>query len=385
MREEFNINFGTPVLFGVDTSLKTGEQLKMMGATKALFVYDQGIKKAGIPDKIIEAVKAAGIEVAVYEDVKADPPISTLEQGAEIGRKAGSDSVVAIGGGSSMDTAKGIALLLTNPSPLKQYMAPGGPRPKPYATLITIPTTSGTGSEVTQVAVLTDDETHKKGGIGGIRANLAIVDPVLAKGMPPVITADTGLDALVHAIESVTANMATMMSEIVGERAISLIWEYLPKAVKDGNDIEARSKMSFAAMIAGFGFDNSMTHLPHSVGHTLGSLFHIPHGNACGIILPEAIEWISETVPDQVKKVGKAMGLAITEATTGLEAGKMISKALLDFYGVIGQKTLKDHNITEEDLPAIAEMATTDVTYPFCPRKAEKEDILEMLKIAYQR
>ncbi len=383
--EEFMINFGVPVLFGVDTSLKTGEQLKMRGVKKALFVYDQGIKKAGIPDKIIKAVKDAGIEVAVFEDVKADPPISTLELGAEFGRKAGSDAVVAIGGGSSMDTAKGISILLTNPSPLKQYMAPGGPRPKPGTILFTIPTTSGTGSEVTQVAVLTDDETHKKGGIGGIRATLAIVDPALAKGMPPVITADTGLDALIHAIESVTSNRANPMSSTVGEKAISIIMEYLPKAVKNGNDIEARSQMAFAAMIAGFGFDNSMTHLPHSVGHTLGSMYHLPHGNACGIILPEAMEFISETVPEAVKKVAVAMGLPVTVATSGSEAGKMISKKVLEFYAIVGQKTLKQNNIPEADIPAIAEMATTDVTYPFCPRKPSKEDIIAMLKSAYAR
>jgi alcohol dehydrogenase class IV len=175
------------------------------------------------------------------------------------------------------------------------------------------------------------------------------------------------------------------MSEIVGERAISIIVENLPRAVKDGNDIEARSQMAFAAMIAGFGFDNSMTHLPHSVGHTLGSMYHLPHGNACGIILPEAMEFIAETVPDAVKKVAGAMGLKVTDSTSGKEAGAMISKAVLDLYAVIGQKTLKQNNIAESDFPAIAEMATTDVTYPFCPRKARKEEIITMLQSAYKR
>ena len=383
--KEFNINFTVPVLFGVGTSLKTGEQLKMLGATRALFVFDQGIKKAGIPDPIIKSVKDAGLEVSIFDNVKADPPFSTIEEGAAVGRKAGADSVIAIGGGSSMDTAKGISILLKNPSPLKQYTAPNGPARKPGSILITIPTTSGTGSEVTQVAVLTDDETHKKGGIAGIRATLAIVDPALTKGMPPVITADTGLDALIHAIESVTSVVANPMSEIVGERAISIIVENLPRAVKDGNDIEARSQMAFAAMIAGFGFDNSMTHLPHSVGHTLGSMYHLPHGNACGIILPEAMEFIAETVPDAVKKVAGAMGLKVTDSTSGKEAGAMISKAVLDLYAVIGQKTLKQNNIAESDFPAIAEMATTDVTYPFCPRKASKEEIISMLQSAYKR
>ena len=383
---EFSINFTTPVLFGEGTSLKTGERLKQMGVTKALFVYDQGVKKAGLPDKIIESVKEAGIGVAVFEGVKADPPVETLDEGAEIGRKENADAVVAVGGGSAMDTAKGINILLNNPSPIKQYMMPNRAPMKPGKTLILIPTTSGTGSEVTSVAVLTDTETNRKGGIGGplVRATLAIVDPLLTVGMPPSITADTGMDALVHAIEACTASRANPMTDILGEKAITLIMEYLPRAVKDGKDVEARSNMSFSAMIAGFAFNDSMTHLGHSVGHTLGAMYHIPHGNACGIILPEMMEFIAETVPEATKRVALAMGLKV-DGVSAADMGKMLSDAIIEFSNLIGQKTLKDLNIQESALPEIAEGSAKDVTAIFSPRKAEKEDFLEMLKSAYKR
>ncbi len=384
---EFTINFTTPVLFGEDTSLKTGERLKGLGVTKALFVYDQGVKKAGIPDKIINSVKEAGIGVAVYEGVLADPPHHILEEGAEVGRKENVDAVVAVGGGSAMDTAKGVNLLLTNPSPITRYMFPDPEKLKPGKVLFLIPTTSGTGSEVTAVAVLTDPETNRKGGLGGplTRATLAIVDPLLTVGMPQSITADTGIDALVHAIEACTASRANPMTDILGERAITLVMKYLPIAIKDGSDVEARINMSFAAMIAGYAFNDSMTHLGHSVGHTLGSMFHIPHGTACGIILPELVEFIAESVPDATRRVGLAMGLKTGESVSAADAGIIIRDAIVNFGNVVGQKSLKELNIEESALPEIAEGAAADVTAIFSPRKTEKADFLQMLQSAYKR
>jgi alcohol dehydrogenase len=160
----FNINHMTPVLFGVNMSLRAGNRLRDLGCTKVLCVYDQGVKKAGIPDKIINNFKALGMKVVVFEGVKPDPPDYTVEECAEVGRKAEVDAVVAIGGGSSMDTAKAANLLLTNPSPIHRYMGMVRTPMKPGKTLILMPTTSGTGSEVTIYAVLTDSTDHKKKG-----------------------------------------------------------------------------------------------------------------------------------------------------------------------------------------------------------------------------
>src|SRR5512141_2671888 len=162
---EYNINHLTPVLFGAGTSQQTGARLKTLGCRKVLFVCDQGVKKAGIVDKVIDSVKQAGIDIAIFDGVQADPPDNTLDEGAEIGRREDVDGVVAVGGGSTMDTGKGINLLLTNPPPVKQYMR-FGVQMKPGKVLILVPTTSGTGSEVTAVAVISDSATHEKKGIG---------------------------------------------------------------------------------------------------------------------------------------------------------------------------------------------------------------------------
>jgi len=286
-----------------------------------------------------------------------------------------------------MDTAKAANILLTNPSPIKQYTQMGGPAMKQGKVIVLIPTTSGTGSEVTSVAVLTDPEVKKKVGIGGpfVRGTLAIVDPLLTVGMPPSITADTGVDALSHAIEALTANRANPMADVLAEKAISLVVAYLPRAVKDGSDIEARTEMSFAAMLAGWSFINSNTQLGHSVGHTLGAMYHIPHGNACGVALPEIVEFISDVVPDAIRRAGIAMGLKIDKSVSAEKAGIMVRDALIDFNRKIGQKTLKQLNIKESALPEIAKSAVAEFLTASSPKETTEEDLLKALQKAYNR
>ncbi len=383
----FGINHLAPVIFGEGSSLETGKKLKELGCTNVLCIYDRGVKAAGLPDKILESIKAEGIKVAVYEGVLADPPDYTIEEAGEIGRKKRVDGVVAIGGGSSMDTAKAVNILLNNPSPITDYMAAGGGKEvKAGKVIILLPTTSGTGSEVTPVAVITNTTSKRKGGILGpaCRATLAIVDPVLTAGMPASITADTGMDAFSHAAEAMTSGLANQMSDILGENAVSLICKYLPRAVKNGADMEARSNLSFAAMIAGYAFADALPHYGHAIGHTLGSMYHIPHGNACGIALPEVMEYIADAVPDRVRRVGTAMGLDLAASLSPGETGKKVADAIRGLNKKIGLKTLKEHKIKESALPDVAGMALSDDTAGFGPKKASKEDILKMLQNAYR-
>jgi alcohol dehydrogenase len=379
----YNINHLTPVLFGLNMSLRTGMRLKGMGCTKVLFVYDQGIKKAGIPDKIIANCEALGMKTYLYEDVKADPPDYTIEECAEIGRKAKVDGVVAIGGGSSMDTAKVANMLQTNEPPLSKYLGFGGPPMKPGKKLICIPTTSGTGSEVTNMAVITDSRTGNKGGPANnlLRATLSIIDPMLTVGMPPGITADTGMDAFCHAAEAVTSGQANPMSDIIGKEAIKLVCEYLPKAVKNGKDIEARTQMSFAAMNAGMAFNDAITHLGHSIGHTLGAMYHIPHGNACALAIGEIMEFVASDTPDGIRRVAEAMGVTADGASTQ-EVGTMVCDAVRKLNKEIGLKTLKEHGIKREELDAIAERSLSGPIM-FSPKKTTKEDLLAILTKSY--
>lgn len=379
----FSINHLSPVLFGENTSLETGAKLKELGCTSILCITDKGIKQAGLTDKVIAGIQAQGIKTALYSGVIADPPDYTIEEAAQIGRKEKVDGIVAIGGGSSMDTAKAVNILLTNPSPINDYMS--GKQPKPGKVMVLLPTTSGTGSEVTPVAVVTDTKKNRKGGILGpvCRATLAIVDPVLTKGMPPSITADTGMDTFAHAAEAMTSGTANPMSDILGAKAVSLVCEYLPKAVANGSDMEARSNLSFAATIAGFSFADALPHYGHAIGHTLGSLFHTPHGNACGIALPEVMEFVADVVPEKVRMVGTAMGLKIASNCSSATVGKKVAEAIRELNHKIGLKTLKAHNIAESSLPDVAKMTMTDDTANFGPKKATYEDVLKMLQKAY--
>ncbi|MBN2075610.1 MAG: iron-containing alcohol dehydrogenase [Dehalococcoidales bacterium] len=379
----FNINHLTPVLFGANMSLRTGMRLKGMGCKKVLFVYDQGIKKAGIPDKIVANCEALGIKTYFYEDVQADPPDYTVEECAEIGRKAKVDGVVAIGGGSSMDTAKVANLLQTNPPPLSQYLGFGGPPFKQPKKLILIPTTSGTGSEVTNMAVLTDSKTGNKGGPANnmLRATLSIVDPVLTIGMPPSITADTGMDAFCHAAEAVTSGQANPQSDLVGMDSIRLVCEYLPKAVKNGKDLEARTKMSFAAMNAGYAFNDAITHIGHSIGHALGAMYHIPHGNACALAIGEIMEFVASDTPDGIRRVATSMGLNIDGASTE-KVGSMVCDAVRKLNKEIGLKTLKDHGLKRDQLDEMAERSLAGPVM-FSPKKVDKAALLEILTKAY--
>ena len=207
----YNINHLTPVLFGLNMSLRAGMRLKEMGCTKVLFVYDQGIKKAGIPDKIIENCEALGIKTYVYEDVQADPPDYTVEECAEVGRKAKVDGVVAIGGGSSMDTAKVANLYATYPADFLAYVNPpigeGRLVPGELKPLIAVPTTAGTGSETTGVAIFDLLEMHAKTGIAhrALRPVLGVVDPNNTRTLPKMVASSTGWDILCHAVESLTA------------------------------------------------------------------------------------------------------------------------------------------------------------------------------------
>ena len=380
----FNINHLTPVLFGPNMSMRTGMKLRELGCTNVLFIYDQGIKKAGIPDRIIKNVKALGIKVSVYEGVQADPPDFTVDEAAEIGIRDQVDGVVGLGGGSSMDTAKAANLMLTNPPGIQKYL---GARAafKPGKTLILIPTTAGTGSEVTTMAVLTDTRDHKKKGPGGnvCRATLAIVDPLLTVGMPPSVTADTGMDAFAHSFEALTSGQANPMSDLVGAEAIRLVCKYLLRAVKDGTDIEARTNMAFAATCGGFAFNDAITHLGHSIGHSLGSLHHVPHGNACAVAMPEIAEFIAESTPAGIRRVGVAMGLKLDDKLSPTEVGIKVGDAIRSLNKEIGIKTLKQHNIAESALVALAASAATEGPVTFSPKKADTNDMLSILTKAY--
>jgi alcohol dehydrogenase len=375
-----------PVLFGPGASLRTGLKVKELGAQKVLCVYDQGVKSAGIADKIIDNLKAAGLQVVIFDGVKADPPDTIINEAAVMANEEQVDGVVGVGGGSTMDAAKAINVLLTNPPPINLYYASSGGEHKPGKVVVLIPTTAGTGSEVTPISVVSDTATNTKRGVIGpaTTATLAIVDPELLLGLPPQITASTGMDAFAHAAEALTSGSMNPMSDVLGEKAISLITQNLNKAVKDGSDLAARTNLSFAALIAGFAFSDALIHWGHAIAHAIGAKYHIPHGIGCALALPVAMEYVAEVLPGKVRQVGLAMGLSLGENLSPAEVGGAVAEAIRQFNREVGIPSLKDFKIEESSLEQLIDGVMVDDCFMFGPKRPSADQVLGMLKKTYE-
>lgn len=373
-----------PALMGSGSSLRTGLKVRELGCKKVLVVYDKGIEDLGIAGAIVENIQNAGVETICYNKVLPDPPDTMIEEAAEIARKEEIDGIVAVGGGSPMDTAKGINVLINNEPPIMQYFGVQD-NLKPGVPMVFIPTTSGTGSEVTNMTVISCVSLGKKDSVVSpvCVASLAILDPDLTLGLPPKLTAITGIDALAHAVESLTGGQANPLSDALAREAIRLIAKWLPIAYSDGSNPEAREQMILASMFAGMAFTNGLVHLGHSIGHTLGAQFHIPHGIACGITLPEVIEYTAKTEYKKVEMICECLGAEIAENATPEEIGAVARKSLRSFIKSVGIPNLKDLGVSLEDTLKVAPLVTADSGFALAPYRITAAKVAEFLESAY--
>jgi len=375
-----------PILFGRGTHRRVGEELAHMGVTKALVVYDKGVAAAGIAEKIVSAIEAAGIATVTYDGVQPDPPDWSCEEAAALGIKEGVNGVVAVGGGSSLDTGKAAKVLLTNPAPISRYyLAHEDVQPdesKMYP-IIVIPTTAGTGSEATPGGVITDTKTGSKQNVPCM-SNLGIVDPELTIGLPPGSTATTAIDAFCHAAEAYTSNKPNALSDILNEKAIALIGKNLPLVTDNPGDIDAREGLHVAATLGGLGLMGPFCHIPHEIGLIIGMKFHIPHGTACGMTLPEAMEFIAPALPERVAKIAELTGKAPAPGATPEQIGAQARENLTALFKKIGFPKLSDYATWDEVLAAVPGIMDP---YPFhqTPRDVTAEDVTAILKRAYER
>lgn len=292
------------------------EHLTTLKGSRAMIVTGgSSMKKSGILQKVIDYLKEAGIESQVFSGVEPDPSFSTVMKGAEAMKAYDPDIIVGLGGGSAMDAAKGMWIFYEHPELNKlQDIMPPNPFPKlrGKAILVCIPSTSGTASEVSRSIVITEDETHTKFGIGNMEMmpDIAICDPEVTMTMPPRITAETGMDALTHAVEALVSRRANYVSDILAKAAIKDIIDFLPKAYIEGSNIEYREKMLNASMVAGLAFTNVSLGIVHSMAHTLGSVFGIAHGLADAVLLPYVMRFNSrdESARKAYQDVAKEMG-----------------------------------------------------------------------------
>lgn len=376
----------TKVLCGQGTLAQLPELIEHMGATKALIVADPGMMATGVVTKIADAIKAGGKECVVFDENEPNPPIAACEKGYEVCMKENCDCIIGVGGGSNMDCAKGINILRFNPAPLIQYANFA----KPFdvgSGLIMIPTTSGTGSEVSDGSILSDENHIKQNFIAdGAYADYCILDPELMAGMPPKLTATTAMDALAHACESMTGTLSSPYMMLVGQQVIRDIIEYTPRAVANGNDLVAREKLAVASNVAGFQLVYGHTCAGHSIAQTLGGYYNIPHGAACGYTLPWIMEFNAPGAPEQTKACGEAMGLKFAEDATPEQIGTQIREFLVNFI----QNDLKLAPISEAypvamdaKLEECADACSKEFFQTFNPRKMTAEDCLDIIKKMY--
>ena len=297
---------------GPGAVLKLPEMLKEKGAGKVIVVTDNGLMKLGLPEEMLKALEEAGIEYALYSDVSPNPTSDNVEAGYKIYRENGCQAIVAMGGGSPMDCAKGIGAKAVHPKKTVAQLQGILKVHKKVPLFFAIPTTAGTGSETTVAAVITDSATHHKASINdpAIMPRYAVLDPELTLGLPPFITSTTGLDALCHAVEAYTNHTYnTPLENDLAKQAVRLIYDNLLKAYHDGSDIEARQNMQKAAFFAGRAFTRGCVGYVHAIGHTLGGLYGVAHGKAMSILLPHVMRAFGSAAHKRLAELADVCGM----------------------------------------------------------------------------
>ena len=373
-------------IFGSGVVNQIGPECKSLGASSALLVMDSGLAKTDICLKIQDLIREGGIKAILYPDVTPEPDPKIADLGAEQAKKEKVGCVIGVGGGSSMDVAKAIAVLAKNDGKAVDYIGLNKVKRQGVPTIM-VPTTSGTGSETTFTAVFTMRDTKTKGGINSpfLYPHTAILDPDLTLGLPPYVTAYTGMDALTHAIESYTSIQAHFMSEPISLRAIELISDNLRGAVFNGKNMAFRENMMMGSYLAGLGLAMSGVGACHSLAYPLGSLFDVPHGIANALLLPYVLEY---NYPGNIDKFCR-MAVSMDQEADGLsprDAASLVADAVYDLADDIGiPLSLDELNIPEDSIPEMAK-AAMKVERPLMnnPRPMTVEIIEEIYRQAFE-
>jgi alcohol dehydrogenase len=388
--EFFQFYFPTKVLFQAGLSKDFSNELTPLRIERMLVVTDTLLLNAGLIQPILDGLTAAGVKkIVVFSEVPPNSELSAVKKAFERGAAIEAQGVLAVGGGSVMDTAKAANILLSLGGDLVADYSGAHTLPSPLKPLIAIPTTAGTGSEVTQVAVILDEKNGVKLSFLDryLYPTLAILDPELTLTMPPKLTAMTGMDALTHAVEAYTSLEANPYSDAFSMKAIRMIKDSLPTAVKNGDDLHARSQMLVAAHLAGVAFDHAMVGVVHSMSHSTGAVAHVPHGMANSILLPWGMEYNFEVCKEKYAGIAKRLG-ADTAGKSVEEAAHAAIERIIDLRTELKAlcglpDRLRDAGVKEEDLPKIADLSVEDGSSFYNPREVVAEEVLEFLKKAY--
>ena len=355
-------------------------EAKARGFKKAFVCSDPDLVKFGVTAKVTDLLKENSLAFELYSDIKPNPTIENVQNGVKAFKASGADYIIAIGGGSSMDTAKAIGIIITNPEFEDVRSLEGlSPTKKPCIPIIAVPTTAGTAAEVTINYVITDTEKKRKFVCVDPHDMpiIAIVDPDMMSSMPKGLTAATGMDALTHAIEGYTTKGAWEMSDMFHLKAIELISKSLRSAVK--NEKEGRRGMALGEYIAGMGFSNVGLGIAHSMAHTLGAVYDTPHGVACAMMLPIVMEFNQEATGEKYREIARAMGVKDVDKMSQAEYRKAAIEAVKQLGKDVGiPETLPA--LKEEQLDFLAKSAAADACAPGNPREATVEDFKTLFR-----
>jgi alcohol dehydrogenase class IV len=378
---DFVFELPTRIEFGVGALSRVGDRIAELGGSRVLLVTDPGLVAAGVVDQVTAVLDDAKREYVLFTEIEADPDVSSVEAGHKVFDAEGCDLIVAVGGGSSLDTGKAIALMTSNPGHIRDYVGQGTPTVR-GAPVIAVPTTAGTGSEATIWAVISEKGKHVKYGIGGphLTADLALCDPSLSVSLPPRLTAVTGLDALAHALESYVNKATQPISEALSEKAMELVSTSLRRAVWGGDQIQARSDMLLASTIAAAAFNPTRLGLAHALAMPLGARAKIPHGDVISVLLPEVVKYNLVGNLEKFARIARIFGERVENLTLrdAAEAGVAAVEQLVSDVGA--PRSLGDYGVTEADLPSMAEEALQSGNVPVNPRVATAADLVGVMR-----
>ena len=376
--KKFSFVLPTRIEFGIGSIECLAEEIESSGAKKPLIVTDKGVVSSGLLKKISALMDKAEIKYEIFDEVAPNPRDENVHKGAKTARDLNSDCLIAVGGGSPIDCAKGISVMAIHNGEIQSYKGveniPGNTVP-----IIAIPTTAGSGSEVTFSSVLTDLKTKTKFTMRSVKiaARVAICDPELTVTMPKPLTAATGMDALTHAIEGYTATCAEPIANAVALYSITLISKYLRRAVANGSDVEARAGMLMGSLLGAISFSHSDVAAVHCIAESLGGVYDKPHGVCNAICLPEIMDYSKDFCIEKYSNVAKAMGLTFSSCEEGAAAAVAETRKLSKEVGIPSFKTLDIH---ESEFIEIARKSFENLSNLSNPRKLSTEDYLEILK-----
>ncbi|NQV24637.1 MAG: iron-containing alcohol dehydrogenase [Rhodopirellula sp.] len=378
---DFDFDPRTRVVYGSGVLSRLGELSREFG-DRALLVTDKGLKVAGHEERAIESLNAVGVSVAVFDDVRPNPTTEDVDRCMSVARAEDINLIIGLGGGSSMDCAKGANFLLTNGGRMEDYWGVGKAT-KPMLPMIAVPTTSGTGSEAQSFALIANVETHMKMACGDKKAacRVALLDPELTVTMPATVTAVTGIDAISHAVETYVTTRRNTVSQLFSRRAWSLLARSFPRVLEDSSDLEARGAMLIGSNFAGAAIENSMLGATHALANPLSAHFGLTHGVAIGVMLPHVVRFNASVVGELYEDLATDAGLCESGDPSAAEYLAQYLTSVVKGWGL--PTSLAECHVRSDLIPVMAEEAANQWTGTFNPRPVDVNSLRELYECAF--